>query len=363
MPKYECRTCKNTFVQAATANRQCPACGSNNINEIYENQRHNGSFLHDYQGVIISGAVVVLMLVGLFLLPYVPAKYLATLQNKPETCGITVNLTIYGCPPDDTARFTYSFNGGKEFQEKRHIDARKAGKYEIKVQSIMGNKDTVIYAFANPFPVKPEPSCIETPPGPCDCKNLSIGSVTKELVNGKMALVIHAEPQSCNLEYSISGINGKYQKENVFYQFQPSDSIYIKTEKCAPIAYTGNPFIANPVTKSPPQPPVRSEAGVYLYSQVDSKPYTGNFSSGLYELEQHFQRKLSSSAPFSGFTITFDVNTMGEVINKRYSPANVSGSLQNAVNNIFEELGNWTPGDKGGKYVITRITLRISNQN
>ncbi len=357
MPKYECRTCKNSFVQAASANRQCPACGSNNIGEVYEYQQQRGTFLQDYLGVIISGVVVLLMLIVLFLLPYVPAKYLASLQNKPEACGISVNVTIYGYPPDDTARFSYSFDGGKVFSESRFIDAKTAGKYEIKVQSIQGDKDTIIYAFTNPYDVKPDPSCIQAPADPCDCKNLKIENVVKEMVNGRMALVVQAGPKDCNLEYSISGINGKYQKENVFFIFQPTDSVFIRSDKCAPVGYINNPFVAKPAA-APPVAQPRTEPGVYLYSQVDSKPYPSDLGQTLYDLEQHFQKKLSSSAPYSGFSITFDVNSMGEVVNKKFS-SGVSGSVQGAVNSIFQELGNWTPGDKNGSFVTTRITLRI----
>jgi hypothetical protein len=358
MPKYECRTCENNFVQAATANRLCPACGSNNIFEVWDEPKQQGP-IHENMGIIISCIVVVLMLVILFVLPYAPHRYLASIQAVPENCGFSISLTEYGYPIDTTT-FRFSIDNEKNWKESPRFTAKVAGSFEVKVKETDNEKDTIYYAFVNPYTFQPASSCMPIPPDTCDCKNLSITGVEKMKISNKDAIVVHVSQPNCGIEYSISGVNGKYQQDSVFKKFALKDSVFVKNTKCqTPVAYSGNPFIATPVVVINNKP--QSNTSTKRYLETDSKVYPKPYPSlhdSRAELEEFLSKEIQKEMGSHGaIEIAFTVETMGNLTNFK-NINNVSQALNECTRRIISKLG-WNPGYVGNNPVDTYVTLRI----
>ena len=360
MPKYECRTCENTFVQAATANRQCPACGSNNIYEVYEEIQQPDTFRSNI-GIIVSCIVVVLMLIVLFVLPAVPHRYLASVKNIPEYCGLSFNITEYGYPVN-SANFRFSVDNGKNWKEDSAFISHVACKYQLNVKEANEEDDTIYYSFTNPYSYKPAISCIEIPPDPCDCKNLRITGVEKIPISNRDAIVVHVSLPKCGIEYSISGINGKYQQDSVFSRFTPKDSIFVKSAKCTPVAYSGNPFVAVPVVAvvakpNRPQPAVTS-GKQYPESEVNPKPYPPSYESRQ-ELEEYLSQEIQKEiGSHREIVIAFTVETTGDLSGFK-NINNVSQTLHDCAKRKINKGGSWYPGYKSDNPVDTYVIIRI----
>ena len=357
MPKYECRTCENTFVQAATANRQCPACGSNNIYEVYEEPHQPDSF-HDNIGIIVSCAVVVLMVIILFVLPQAPHRYLASVQNVPEYCGLRFNITEYGYPVD-SANFNFSADDGKHWKESPLFVAHVACDYRLKVKETDEEKDTIYYGFANPYTYNPAITCVAVTLDPCDCKNLQITLVEKTKVANRDAIVVHVSQPKCGVVYSISGINGNYQQDSVFLKFAPTDSIFVKSSKCNnPVAFSGNPFVAIPVVEKVDKPRPVSSRKSYKESEVYPKPYPPLYESRT-ELEAFLSKEIQKEMGQHGvIEVAFTVETMGNLTDFQ-NRNNVSQALSECARRAINKLSSWYPGYKGDNPVDTYVILHI----
>ena len=362
MPKYECRTCENTFVQADTANRQCPACGSNNIAEVYEEPQRPNTFSINI-GLIVSCVVIVLMLIVLFVLPYERHRYRADLKLVPENCGFSIKLTEYGYPIDSTI-FKFSIDNGVHYLDKPDFTAKSPGIFSVKIKKDEKLMDTIYFVFKNPIVYVPAVSCIPVPPDPCDCKKLRVTEVEKMSISKRDAIVVHVSQYKCGVEYSISGINGKYQADSVFTKFTPKDSIFVKSGKCLPVAYTGNPFIPNPVVPTPivvkpdqPRPTVSSKK-TYQESEVSPKPYPPLYENRR-ELEDYLSQEIQKEMGSHGeVVIGFTVETTGDLsgfinINK------VSQTLHDYSKRKISKGGSWYPGYKNENPVDTYVVLHI----
>jgi hypothetical protein len=361
MPKYECRTCENTFVQADTANRQCPACGSNNIAEVYEEPQQPNTFSLNI-GLIVSCIVIVLMFIVLFVLPYERHRYLASVSKVPADCGFSINLTEYGYPVDSTI-FKFSIDNGAHYHDQPNFTVKEPGIFNVKLKmNDLSSRDTVYFAFRNPIPYVPAAACMPPPVDPCDCKNLRITGVEKMKIANKDAVVVHVSLPKCNVEYSISGINGKYQPDSVFSKFAASDSIFVKTAKCPPVAYSGNPFIPNPVAAvvvKPDQPkPAAVSRKYYQESEVYPKPYPPLYESRR-ELEEYLSQEIQKEmGSHSEIVIAFTVETTGDLSGFK-NINNVSQTLHDCAKRKINKGGSWYPGYKSDNPVDTYVIIRI----
>ena len=196
------------------------------------------------------------------------------------------------------------------------------------------------------------------PADPCDCKNLRVASVEKSKISGHDVLVVHVSQPKCGIEYSISGIHGKYQEDSVFSKFTPKDSIFVKSAKCNPVGYTGNPFVAaNPVVVVNEKPHPVSSQRLYKESEVEPKPYPSLYENRD-ELIRHLTAQIQDFGPHGVIEIAFTVETMGS-LTKFQNINNVSQALNERVIRAINKLGNWTAGYKGNNPVDTYVVLRI----
>ncbi|HNW74042.1 MAG TPA: hypothetical protein PKN44_10490 [Bacteroidales bacterium] len=363
MPKYECRTCRNSFVQAATANMQCPACGSNNIFEVYEAPQQSDAFRRHF-GIILSCFVGLLMLIILFfVLPASPRRYRVAVDTIPENCGFRVAVTEYGFPVD-TSLFRFSADSGKTLQPGPFFAARIPGRYKVMVNPVDKASDTAIYlAFRNSFIYSPAPGCNPAPPDPCDCRALKVTGVEKIKVGYRDALVVHVSqrPDSCGIQYSVSGKFGKYQKDSVFYQFnKTSDSVFVKSAQCGPVGWDKNPFVIAappPPVAQPVKPSAPAAPDCYTEDQTNPKPYpTGYYDRG--SLIDKLKEDIQEYIPYNPITVSFIVESTGEVDDLKISSINVD-LLKTQVSRSLLYIGHWNPGYRFGTPVKTRVKLYI----
>jgi len=98
MQKYVCNTCEKKFQQEPAANLICPECGSNNVSELQQTRSSGGGSFLDQGGYIISGIILFLMVITLFLLPSMKPKIIVLPPVDPCDCRrlkiISVDTTI-----------------------------------------------------------------------------------------------------------------------------------------------------------------------------------------------------------------------------------------------------------------------------
>jgi hypothetical protein len=235
MPKYSCNNCGNTFAGAASAQLKCPACGSNSVQEMQDHSKK--SILQDKK-IIILAAVVLLMIIVLFFLRTPTKQYNVDIEPYPDSCMFKI-IVKAGDDIKDPAEFRYSVDN-VHWQKENIFREKSISQYKIQVKYLDDTTRKFIYNFVQPYTFNP--TCNTPVENPCDCKHLQIKSVGSKFVNGKYVLLIEALPFGCPKVYSFTGKGGKYTSDSTLAPQQDgSFEIYVKTDKCEPIAYFDNP--------------------------------------------------------------------------------------------------------------------------
>jgi hypothetical protein len=267
MQKYTCNNCGNTFVLGSSAMHICTACGSNSITEIGESSKKS---IWQNKIVIISFASLFLMLVILFLLPRSSNRFDVWLEKYPEKCMFKI-VVKDGKRIANADNFKYSADNGKSWQMQNEFKMDLSGTFMAKVIHREDSSKVFIYKFNNPFVFNP--TCKNLMKDPCDCKKLQILSVENKEIKNRPVLIIHASQSECPKEYSVTGLNGEFQADSVFFINKTSDfSIYVRSAKCEPVAYTMNPYhVAPPSAKRVSAVDLTRQINKFILSPNDNK--------------------------------------------------------------------------------------------
>lgn len=242
MQKYACNNCGNTFVPGSSAQHNCPSCGSNSITEIGDSTKQT---IWQNKIVVISFASILLMLIILFLLPRNPDHFDVYLLKHEDSCFFKVIIKD-GTRIINPEKFRYSLDKGSwQKSDTFHLKLSRTYLLNVKFQNDSSKK--FLYRFQNPFIFSPE--CENFVENICDCNKLQITKVYQALVGGRQAVIISALPKNCPREYSFTGKD--FQKDSIIYPENKSTyTIFVRTDKCEPVAYSLNPFVYTPKTVS-----------------------------------------------------------------------------------------------------------------
>jgi hypothetical protein len=341
MQKYFCNTCNNKFFDYSTEIFNCPYCGSNDIQ-----LKTKPAPLEYWKTPVFIFSVVglVVMLIVLIFLPSALPKYNVDIVLVPLKCKAYITVKRGGEEQNSTM-FGYSADNGKTWQSTNELISENPVVYSIKVRHNHDSTARFTYDFENPVSFKPD--CKAPAPDPCDCGKLEI--LTVEQKSGKVT--IHSSLPQCNVLYSINGKDGIYSTDSNFTINPNTDyQAFIKTSKCTPIGYRGNPVAWK-----------KGGGGgcgqYYKEAQVDDpKPYP---SSGVDRatLEQNIRNTISDVSSGT-YVVTFIVETDGAISCVQV----IQGSNESAKQRIINYLNNtgiWFTGYIQGNPVRTLVRLVI----
>lgn len=265
MQKFACNNCGNAFSKSSADQLNCPACGSNSLAELPNNRKKR--FWQD-RIIIIAGIFFLVMLIVLFLLPGSSNRYDVYIEKMQDSCMFIINVKD-GKREVNPDKFRFSSDNGKSWQKENIFRVDYSGIFTIKVLHRQDSAKIFTYKFPNP--VNFTPSCKEMKKDLCDCKELQVLSVEVKEINRKQALIIHASQPACQKLYSVTGPDGPYSKDSIFYTGTATNfQIYIKSEKCDPEGYSMNPFHVAPPTASSVSPSQLTRMLNKFITNVDS---------------------------------------------------------------------------------------------
>lgn len=318
---------------------------SNNIVEIPEND--NVSWWKNKSLIISIVSLVIILIVLLLLPPFEKNNFEVSIVKLPKQCKFRIIIN-QGENVADSGLFRFAANNGK-WQRSNHFDSMPGGSYTIKVEHLTNRKAVFKYTFLNPFSFIPD--CKAKPADPCDCQKLQIISATIEKLDGQNKVVVRTTLPKCNKLYSYTGKDGPFFPDSTFVVSTQSEfQVWIKSSQCPPIGYTGNPV--RPV-KSIPRP---LTGKFYKESDVDAKPYPTNIGKDRSTLIQKLREDCQKAGVTGSPHISFIVTSVGLI-----EGLQVSGNQENKskINNILEELGGWTSGEKDGGLVNTMVYIQL----
>jgi hypothetical protein len=349
MQQYYCSACENKFYDYSEAIFNCPFCGSNNVQN---KTKPEPRVLWKTPGFLISAAIPVVMIIILFLLPSAGKHYDVVVVQKPGQCMFLVALLKGGDTIKD-AGCQYSFDDGKSWQKSPEKVSEAAGVFTVSVRDTADPAMGLRYQFENP--VKFIPAC-KKPENPCDCGKLSVVKVYQQ----EQKVIVRASLPKCDIEYSIEGPSGPFQKDSIFRIEPPAKkyNVYVKSAACPAVAYTGT-FESRfgggggGDSRCP---------GEYLNeSDLQNKPYPIDVGDDRGKLKTILQGLFDGSGQHGNYTLILKIESFGSICGDVQVSPSGNQQVKQTLNDYFSRLGNWSPGyDKQGNSVSTKVVIGIS---